>query len=212
MLDVKFIRENLDIVKAAIANKNKKDIDIDRALVLAEERRELSLKITELNRQKNVAAQSRDIEAGTRIKNESREVEDKHAAVEKELVSILIKIPNIPSPDTPVGADESGNKVIRSWGEKPVFTFTPKAHWDLGPELGIINTQKAANISGARFSYLMGPLARLQFGLIQYVFSTLSDSSILNQIASQAGLSIDAKAFVPVIPPCLLYTSDAADE
>ena len=124
MLDITFIRENLDIVRAAIKNKNKEGIDLDRLLVLADERKKAAGDISELNRQKNVAADARDIEAGKKLKEEMKVVEEKYQATEKELLSILIKIPNIPSADTPVGKDESGNVVVREWGEKPQFSFT----------------------------------------------------------------------------------------
>ena len=207
MLDVKFIRENIDIVRSAITNKNREGIDLDRALALADERKALVQKITELNQKKNEAAAARDIEAGKRIKEETKEAEEKHQALEKELVSLLIKIPNVPSPDTPVGKDEGGNKVVRSWGEKTQFSFEPKAHWDLGPLLGVINSEKATDISGARFSYLMGDLVKLQFALIQYTLSILTNKEKLEKIASDAGLSVDTKIFTPVLPPVMLHSA-----
>lgn len=207
MLDVKFIRENIDIVRSAITNKNRGPIDLERALSLAEERKALVQTITDLNRQKNEAAAARDIEAGKRIKEESKEAEEKHQALEKELVALLIKIPNVPSPDTPIGPDESGNKVVRAWGDKTQFSFEPKAHWDLGPDLGLINSEKATDISGARFSYLMGDLVKLQFALIQYTLSILTNKDQLEKIASDAGLSIDTRIFTPVLPPVMLHAA-----
>lgn len=205
MLDIKFIRENPDIVKEAIKNKNRQ-VDLDRVLILAEERKVAAQVVSDLNRQKNEAAAARNIEEGRRLKDEHAAAEAKHQELEKELVKLLTQIPNIPSPDTPIGPDESGNKVIRFWGEKPVFSFEPKAHWDLGPELGIINTEKAAEISGARFTYIMGDLARLQFALIHHVFSVLSDKSFLEKVAAEANLTPDLTPFVPVVPPVMLRT------
>ena len=205
MLDIKFIRENPDIVRAALKNKNR-DVDLDRVLVLAEERKIAAQAVADLNRHKNEAAAARDIEVGRRLKEEQNVAEAKHQELEKELVKLLTQIPNIPSPDTPIGPDESGNKVVRQWGEKTVFTFEPKAHWDLGPELGVINTEKAAEISGARFNYIMGDLARMQFALIQYVFSSLTDQAFVDTIAETAGFGTGQKIFVPVVPPVMVRT------
>ncbi len=103
--------------------------------------------------------------------------------------------------DTPVGPDESGNVVLRQVGEKPQFSFTPKAHWDLGKDLGIIDSEKAADVSGARFTYLKGDLALLQYALAQYAMSVLTSRDTLQTIITNAGLSVDPKPFVPVVPP-----------
>jgi seryl-tRNA synthetase len=207
MLDVKFIRENRDIVEAAIKNKNRSGIDLDRVLALADERKSLSQEITELNRKKNEAAAARDIEAGKRLKDEGQGMEERHQALEKELVALLTKIPNIPSADTPIGPDESGNVVMREWGEKPQFTFTPKAHWDLGKELGIIDNEKASEISGPRFTYLKGGLAMLEMAMMQFAMSILTSEEKLQQLITNAGLTVSPKAFVPVIPPLMMRSS-----
>lgn len=206
MLDIKFIRENPDIVRAALKNKNR-EVDLDRVLALADTRKEAAQQVSELNRRKNEAAAARDVEAGRAVKDELKAAEEKHAELERELVKLLTKIPNIPSPDTPIGSDESGNKVIRTWGEVPQFSFEPKAHWDLGPTLGIINTEKAGDISGARFTYLLGDLVKLQFGLIQHTFATLTSKEKLSAIAAEAGIDIDTKPFVPVLPPVMMRSA-----
>ncbi|OGC88435.1 serine--tRNA ligase [Candidatus Adlerbacteria bacterium RIFOXYC1_FULL_48_26] len=204
MLDIAFIRENPDIVRAAIKNKNREGIDLDRILVLAEERKNNANEISEINRQRNVAQEARDGEAGKRLKEELKAVEEKHQATEKELVSLLIKIPNIPSADTPIGPDESGNVVIRQWGEKPQFPFAPKAHWDLGKNLGIIDGEKAAEVSGARFVYLKGDMALLEMALMRFGFDTLISEETLKKIIDGAGLTVSSKPFTPVIPPILM--------
>ncbi len=207
MLDITFIRENVDLVKAAIKNKNREGIDLDRILELAEERRKLAGEITEVNRQRNEAQKTRDAEAGKRLKDELRAAEEKYQALEKELVSLLIKVPNIPSADTPLGPDESGNKVIRSWGEKPKFNFEPKAHWDIGRELGIIDSEKAAEISGARFTFLKGDLALMQFAILQWALSVLTSRTELEKIIKEAGLSVSPKPFVPVVVPVMMRST-----
>lgn len=203
MLDIQFIRENPDIVRAALKNKNR-EVDLDRALALADERKKLAGTVADINRQRNEAQAARDAEAGKRLKDELKAAEDAYQAVEKELVALLIKIPNIPSADTPIGPDESGNVVVRQWGDKPTFAFEPKAHWDLGRDLGIINNEKASEVSGARFTYLMGDLALLEMALMQFVFKTITSQETLQKIIDNAGLQVSAKPFVPVIPPILM--------
>lgn len=204
MLDITFIRENPDIVRAALKSKNREGVDLDRILALADSRKKLAGDVGEVNRKRNEAQIARDAEAGRRLKDELKEVEEKYQAAEKELVSLLIQVPNIPSADTPVGPDESGNQIIRQWGEKRQFDFAPKAHWDIGRELGVIDSEKAAEVSGARFTYLKGDLALLQFGLIQLVMQTLTSRETLEKILKEANLSIDAKPFIPVVPPVFI--------
>ena len=204
MLDLQFIRDNADIVRAAMKNKNREGVDLDRLLELADQRKAVAGEVSEINRKRNVAQQARDIEAGKTLKTELEAAEEKYRAVEKELVGLLVKLPNIPSPDTPIGPDESGNKVLRQWGEKPVFAFEPKAHWDLGRDLGIINSEKAADVSGARFTYLMGDLVLMQFALIDLVFKTLTSRETLRTIIDGAGLSVTDKPCIPAVVPVMV--------
>ena len=204
MLDIKFIRENPDLVRAAIKNKKRKDIDLDEIIRLADVRKSVQQKLSELNRKKNEAAAVRDIEAGKRVKEETQAIEAQAAAAEKELVKLLVELPNIPSPDTPVGQDESENKVVRTWGEIPRFSFQPKEHFELGKSLDLIETEKAADVSGARFAYLKGDLVLMQFGLISLALSVLGSRETLKAIADEAGVAVDPKPFVPVIPPVMM--------
>lgn len=210
MLDITFIRENPDIVRAALKNKNR-EVDLDRILFLADERKKLAGGVSELNRKRGEAAAMRDAEAGKRLKDELKVLEEKYQALEKELVSLLIKVPNIPSVDTPVGPDESGNKVLRSWGDpstslgtgKP-WTFVPKPHWEIGRELGIIDSEKAADVSGARFTYIKGDLALLQFALLQYTLKVLTSAEELEKATKEGGVTVTTKPFIPVVPPVMM--------
>lgn len=204
MLDITFIRENPDVVRAALKNKNREGIDIDKLLALADERKVLAGEISDLNRKRNEAADARDAEAGKALKEAVKAAEEKYEAIEKEIFPLLIKLPNIPSADTPVGADESGNVVVRQWGEKKQFSFTPKAHWDIGADLGIIDSEKAAEVSGARFTYLKGDLALMQYALVQFVYSILTSREELQKIITKAGIKADPKPFVPVIVPLMM--------
>lgn len=207
MLDIKFIRENPDIVRAAIRNKNSEEVDIDELLNVYEQRKELTQKIDALNQEKNVAAASRDIERGKAIKIELQTVHEAYEAADKTYVALMLKLPNIPSADTPVGPDESGNNVVRTVGEKPQFSFDPKPHWDLGTALGIIDNEKASEVSGARFTYLKGDAAMLQFALFEFARNIIMNQETLNTIAKKAGVSVSVTPFVPVVPPIMMRSA-----
>lgn len=205
MLDIKFIRENKDVVdRAQKIKKVRKVVDLDHLLSLSDERKSLSQQRDELNARKNQAAKDRNIEEGGKIKTELQALEEKFKAVDKEYVSLMLELPNIPSPDTPVGEDDNDNKVLRTWGEKPTFTFKPKEHFEIGTELGIIDNETAGETSGARFTFLKGDLALMQFALMQFAIETLTSEKTIGEIIAKAGLDIDPKTFVPVIPPTMI--------
>lgn len=204
MLDITFIREYPDIVRLAIKNKNREGVDLDRILALADERKRWAAEVSEINRKRNEASAARDAETGKALKEELRIAEEKSQAVERELMSLLYKLPNIPSADTPIGPDESGNKVMREWGEKPRFSFAPKTHWDIGKELDLIDSEKAAAVSGARFIYLKGDLVLIQFALIQFALEVLTSEAELKKIIQDANLTVSSRPFVPVLPPVLM--------
>ena len=208
MLDIAFIKENRSVVEAAIQNKKRGPIDLVALIKLADERKELRGKIDEINRKRNEAASARDIEAGRRLKEELAALEEKYVEVEKKLVPLLLAIPNIPSPDTPVADDEKGNKVLRQVGEKRRFgNYSPKPHWEVGEALGLIDSETAADVSGARFAYIKGGLALLQFALLQFALKVLTDEEILKEIAVRAGIKVSTKAFVPVVPPYMMKSA-----
>ncbi len=204
MLDIKFIKENREIIEDAIKNKYSKPIDLDELLRIYEERKELKNKLDELNQRKNVAAQNRAIEEGIVIKKETAMIEEKLPDLEKKFMSLMIAVPNIPSADTPIGKDDSENKVLRETGEKPKFDFKPKEHWELGADLKLIDNETASNVSGPRFTYLKGDLALMQFALIQFTLAILTNEDTLEKIKNDAGINITNKAFTPIIPPVFI--------
>ncbi|MDB4992471.1 MAG: hypothetical protein JWL75_716 [Parcubacteria group bacterium] len=216
MLDIHFIRENADVVKAGAAKKNI-EIDIDRLLALDDERKSLRQQMdarkAEQNRMSDSIRLAKDeereklIESMRHVKEGFAELEATFNERTEEWTKLMLAVPNIPSPDTPVGADESENVVAREWGEKPKFTFTPKPHWEIGEALGIIDTQKAGEISGARFSYLMGDLVLLQFAIVDLVMKTLTSRATLQAIIEKKGLDIDPKPFIPVLPPVMMRSN-----
>lgn len=207
MLDIKFIRENPDVVKAAIQNKKTEAVDIDHLLALADSRKTLSQKLDDLNRARNDAQKNRDVDAGKRLKDEAVALETEYAAVEKEYVALMLKLPNIPSPDTPIGLTEDENKVLREVGEKPSFSFTPKPHWEVGEALDLIDQETAGEVSGARFTYIKGDLALMQFGLLNLSMSILTNEETLKGIADRAGLTVSTKPFIPVVPPYMMKSA-----
>jgi seryl-tRNA synthetase len=200
MLDIKFIKENKDIVAKAVKDKNR-DVDIDLLLKKYEERKKLKQEMDEVNMQRNVAAKLRDIKKGLQLKSELEGMEAEFNKIDKEFIALMIKIPNIPSPDTPIGKDDTENKILREWGEKPVFSFTPKPHDELGEALGIIDILRAGEVAGSRFAYLKGDLVLMQFALLQFCWETLTSEETLAKIIKEANLSVPATPFVPVLPP-----------
>ncbi len=208
MLDVKFIRDNKDIVEKALKDKRRDPVDLDRIITLYDLRKELRGQLDEVNGKRKSAAEARDIEMGKSLKQEGQALEEKVRETETELKKLLVQIPNIPSPDTPIGPDESGNVVLRKHKEPTTFDFEPKAHWDLGPELGLIDNERAAKVSGARFTYIMGDLALVQFALVQFVFETLTNSETLRGIAEDFNIDIPIeRPFIPVVPPVMVKPS-----
>lgn len=200
MLDIKFIKENKDIVITACKNKNRV-VDIDELLKLSEERKSLRQQLDELNKKRNDAASARNNVLGAELKKQAEELEAKFNTADKEFITLMLKVPNVPSADTPVGKDENENVPIRKWGEIPTFDFQPKDHHEIGTALGILDTETAGNVSGSRFAYLKGDLAMMQFALIQHCFKILTDKSLLQDIAKNANVTIDVDAFIPVVPP-----------
>ncbi len=180
MLDIRFIRENADAVKAAMQNR-KADVDVDAVLALDARRREIVAEAEELKAERNrisksigkIIQEGGDAEA---IKAQVREMGDKISAFDEELREVgaklkegLLYIPNMPSETTPVGESEDDNPVIRTWGEKKELGFEPKAHWDLGAELGLFDLERGAKLSGSGFPLFTGKGAKLERALIQFM-------------------------------------------
>ena len=204
MLDIKYIRENADLVKKGIAAKNFDPVLVDKVLKLDEDKRKLQAEIENLRAGRNVAAKSKDIEKGKKIKEELQKKEPELDKLEKEIQELLYKIPNIPSPQTPIGKDESENKVIRRWGEPRNYNFTVKDHMEIGTNLGIIDTETASKVTGARFGYLKGDAAMLEYAIVFYVFEKLSDEGFIKPLAEKIGKDLSTNPFIPVVPPVMI--------
>jgi len=180
MLDIRMIRAEPERVKAALATVGAPPEQIDAVLEADRVRREAIQAVEALRAERTRASNRiRDMkDAGERERAiaETRGVGDKITEAEKivtaaeaEFECLMLEVPNLPHPDVPVGADESGNVVVRVEGEAPTFSFTPRPHWELGPQLGIIDFERGVKISGTRFYVLYGVGARLQRALISWM-------------------------------------------
>lgn len=180
MLDINLIRENPDLVRTSLKNRQMDASSVDEILKLDEQRRQLLTEVEKLKAERNTVSKeiSKMKDAAEREQKIAamREVGDKIAALDKqvtdvdaELTSLTSALPNIPDERTPIGASEDENVVLRTVGALPEFNFEPKPHWDLGPALGVIDFERGAKITGSRFYVLSGAGARLQRALIAFM-------------------------------------------
>ena len=189
MLDIKIIRENPDKVKAALKTRNADyDSYIDEILEIDEKRRKLSTETDALKAEQNKVSKQIPImkkngENTDAVMAEMKEISEKiknDNAVISELETkqrdTLLRIPNIPSETTPIGKDDSENVELRKWGEPSKFDFEPLAHWDIGKNLGILDPETAAKVTGARFHFYKGLGARLERAVISYFLNTHTEN------------------------------------
>lgn len=181
MLDIKFIRQNLEIVKTALQNRKEDPSLIDDFLRFDETRRDLLATTEELRHRRNVASDAiarlkKSGEDATAEIAEMRDVSARIKSIEESLTEndqamndLLMRLPNIPHESVPVGDNETDNPIIRNVGDPPAFDFPPLAHWDLGESLGILDLKRAAKIAGARFPLLTGNGALLERALINFM-------------------------------------------
>jgi seryl-tRNA synthetase len=220
MLSISFIRENPDIVRAAITNKSVK-IDFDAFLALDDKKKTFQQEVEILRAKRNELSSSMGkgkpdpalLEEAKKLKEELQNLEKEYEEIETLHLSELKKIPNIPTDDTPIGHTEEENVVVREWGKIPEFSFTPRDHAQIAALHGWIDKERAANVAGSRFAYLMGDLVMLQFALIQFVMNTLTSEETLKKIIADLGLRVSSKPFTPVLPPYMIRTEpyDAMD-
>jgi seryl-tRNA synthetase len=171
MLDLKFIRDNPDVVRQAIANRHD-TAPLEDILKLDAERRQKIGELEEMRRSRRQTSRERQAEAaeeGRALRVKVRDLEDSVKAIEDRLNDLLLQMPNIPAPDVPIGKDDSDNPIVRTWGEPKTFPFEPKAHWDIGPALNIIDFDRGVKLSGTRFYVLRAGGARLQRALIAFM-------------------------------------------
>ena len=182
MLDLKFIRQNLDIVRQAVIDRGY-DLSLEYFTQADERRRRALTEAEELKHRRNTLSQqvgarykAGDGEGAEALKEEVRaiagrikELDADLAQVEESLNDWLLSVPNIPHESVPVGRDEEDNELVRQWGDIPEFDFEPKPHWEIGEALGILDFERAAKLAGARFAVLIGPGARLERALASFM-------------------------------------------
>ncbi|MEK7174111.1 MAG: serine--tRNA ligase [Patescibacteria group bacterium] len=212
MIDVKLLREEPERVREAVRLKNGDQKLVDEFLAADEPWRALTQEIEALRAEQKVLSEKRDIKAAKTNKEKIKTKEEELASFEAKRRMIWLRIPNLPSEDTPVGKDEEANKVLRSVGEPrdfsaeggPASGWEPKDHVALGEALGLIDTETASKVSGARFAYIKGDLVRLEFALIQYALEILDNPKVLQSIAEGVKPGYTGKPFMPVVPPAMI--------
>lgn len=188
MLDIKFIRENAELVKEGTKNKGYDPKIVDELLSADLRRRDILDEDERLRAERNKLAKlGKETEEAKKLKEHLKLVEEELRKVEEEFKKLMLQIPNLPDADVEVGKDESENKVIRTYGEPTKFDFKPKDHVELGESLDIIDIKRASKVSGSRFGYLKNEGAILEFALIQLVLENLVK-----------------EGFAPIIPPTLI--------
>ncbi|WKZ17595.1 MAG: serine--tRNA ligase [Candidatus Jettenia sp. CY-1] len=181
MLDINFIRNNPDKIKQAIANKHENAASIDEILELDVQRRSTIYACEQLKSKRNERSKAVNelkkkgqdasgiIEETKKIGDEIKSSEEKLKGLESQMNNLLLRIPNIPSTDTPVGKDEKDNVVVKTWGNRKVFDFTPLPHWELGSILDILDLERSSKISGSGFILLKGLGAKLERALFSFM-------------------------------------------
>ena len=186
MLDINFIRENPKIVSEKAKQKGY-PVDVQKLLKVDVERRKLIEEVDQLRSQRKLAADARDEKKGNEIKSALKSKENKLEKLQEDFYKLIRNVPNIPKDDVSIGKDESQNEIVKTWGKKPNFNFKPKDHLELGIAEDLIDVERAAKVSGSRFSYLKNEAVILEFALLNYALDVLF-----------------VKGFIPIIPPVVV--------
>lgn len=180
MLDAKFVRENVEAVKENVKNRNA-HVDIDAFVTLDGQRRSLIQEVEAMKNKRNTVTQQiaklkqnhenadAEITAMKKLGEQIAELDQKLHVTEEQLRQVQLMIPNMCHSSVPVGKDDQDNPEIRKWGILPSFDFTVKNHWEIGEQLGILDAERAAKVTGARFYYYMGMGARLERALYNFM-------------------------------------------
>ena len=183
MLELKFMRENVEMLKEVLKNRNN-SIDMDAFVALDSKRREVLSEVENLKRERNnvsseIASLKKEkkdanhlIEKMGGVSAKIKELDAELAEIDAELTHIQMTIPNVYHSSTPIGPDEDHNVEIRKWGEPKKFDFEPKPHWEIGENLGILEFERGAKLSGSRFVLYRGAAARLERALINFMLDT----------------------------------------
>ncbi len=183
MLDLKYVRDNIDLIQKMLRDRNL-EMDLTPLVELDANRRRILREVEELKRQRNVASEEialakREKRDASQLIEDMKDVAQRIKAMDQELAVVeermndtLLLIPNMPHESVAIGSDERDNPVIRTWGSPPTFDFEPKNHWDIGESLGILDFERAAKMTGARFALYWGLGAALERALINFMLNT----------------------------------------
>ncbi len=182
MLDIKFLRENLETVKKAAENKNRK-VDWDKLMGLDDKRRTLISGIEKLRGERNKSSKQitnnkqqitkEQIQEGKELKEDIKRSEEELRTVEKEFNELLLTVPNVPDKSVPIGKDSSGNKEIKKWGEVPKLDFTPLDHIVLAKKHDLVDFERGVKVGGFRTYFLKNEAAVLEVAVLFYTFQKL---------------------------------------
>ncbi|MGP8320892.1 MAG: serine--tRNA ligase [Methanosarcinaceae archaeon] len=194
MLDIKFIRENSDKIKEAIKNKNI-DLDIDKLLKLDKKKRELQAIIDEFRSKKNEMARiaqngkptATQVQQGKKIKKDIVSAEEQFRIFNEKYIALMVKVPAIPSKDTPIGRNDSENVEVYKWGEPTKFDFKPKSHIEIANDLDLFDIKRGVKVAGYRGYYVKNEAVSLQIALMMFALEKLI-----------------SRGFSPMIPPTLV--------
>ncbi len=183
MLDIKRLREDFDNVKAAVERRGKGDFGIDNVMVFDEKRRSILAEVEQMKNlqkteSKKIPQMKKNGEDTTALMEEMKELSDKIKVLDEQVAEAeaglrdaLLNVPNTPDPTVPDGKDDQDNVELRKWGEPTKFDFEPKAHWDIGENLDILDFERAAKLSGTRFTVYKGLGARLERSVINFMLN-----------------------------------------
>ena len=215
MIDIQLIRDNPELVQRKTNEKGYKNVDIAELLRTDEQRRALLTEVEKLRAERNQLTESmkgakpspEQIEKGRALREKIADSETALKDIDDTYWPALKAVPNMSLDMVPVGDSEDQNVVLRTYGEKPEFDFTPKNHWEIAEAKGWLDKERAAKIAGNRFVYLKGDLVLLEFALWQHGLNTLTNPEKLRAIITGAGLqNVSDKPFTPVLPPAMART------
>lgn len=183
MINIQLLRDNPELVKEGASSKGYDVSIVDKALQADSKWREALKKVEELRGERNKAAKERNIEEGKRIKSELQDLEPELEKLESEVTALLHQIPNPPDKTAPIGKGEQDNVEIRKWGDPPSLESFggagPKDHLEIGKNLGILDFESGAKVSGSQFYYTSGDMVRLELALLQFGIEKLSEKGYI---------------------------------
>ena len=179
MIDIELLRNEPDKVKKGVLDKGMDVGVVDKALEMDKKYRELLQKVELLRSKRNKLAKAKDIEGGKKVKKELQKLEPKLEKAEKEFTEVFMQVPNLPLPQVPIGKSEKENVEVRRWGEPRKFDFEAKDHLEIGKNLGILDFETGAKVSGSQFYFLYGDGALLELALVHYAMELLQKEGFL---------------------------------